>query len=109
MRIGRSHLHVLLALAEGPKHGYGILKDVEERSSRGFSGPGSLYWAIQRLEDAGFLEETEDRAEASAGPKRRDYRLTELGRRRLRDEIEAMSELVELARARRIVGPGETG
>jgi DNA-binding PadR family transcriptional regulator len=52
-------IHILLALADGARHGYAIKQEVEERSGGEVGlGPGTLYEAVQRLEDAGFIEET---------------------------------------------------
>ena len=54
-------LHVLLALADGPLHGYAVMKRVEEDSGIAM-GPGTVYGALQRLEEAGWIEEAGARA-----------------------------------------------
>lgn len=100
--------HVLLALAGGAMHGYGILKDVSERTSgRVELEAGTLYAAIKRLRDEGLLDEASPPA-ASGDARRRYYRLTELGRAVLRAESERLAELVALAREKRVIpGPAE--
>ena len=93
--------HVLLALAEGPRHGYGIMKEVERESSGGVRlEVGSLYRLIGRMLEAGLLEEgdTDDR--------RRYYRITRLGRRALKAEAERLAALVDVVRARKILREG---
>ena len=74
-------LHILLALADGARHGYAIKQDVEERTGGAIRlGPGTLYEAIQRLEDGGLIEET-SRARPANGQEaqRRYYGLTAVG------------------------------
>jgi DNA-binding PadR family transcriptional regulator len=94
--------HVLLALAEGPRHGYGIMKEVERESSGGVRlEVGSLYRLIGRLLDAGLLEE------ADSDDRRRYYRISRLGRRALRAEAERLADLVDLVRARKLLPEGD--
>jgi DNA-binding PadR family transcriptional regulator len=72
-----SVVHILLALADGARHGYAIKQAVEERSEGEIRlGPGTLYEAIQRLEDAGYIEETgaADAPENGQAAQRRYYR-----------------------------------
>jgi DNA-binding PadR family transcriptional regulator len=101
--------HVLLALAPGERHGYGILKDVLRQTDGAVRlGPGTLYGTLQRLMELNWVEET-------AGPKaeddqrRRYYRLTRDGRRALSSEVERMEALVRAARAQRINPRGARG
>ena len=55
-------IHILLALADGARHGYAIKQDVEERTGGAIRlGPGTLYEAIQRLLDGGLIEEASGR------------------------------------------------
>lgn len=97
-------LHILLALADGARHGYAIKQDVERRTSGAIRlGPGTLYEAVQRLEDGGLIEEaamTRD-AEPANGQEaqRRYYQLTERGWTTLRDELQQLGTLVDAARA----------
>ena len=81
-------LLVLLTLAEQPRHGYSILKDVESVSGgRVLLSTGTLYGALQRLLDQGWIESVE---EDNSHRDRRTYRLTSRGRRNLQLEIERM-------------------
>jgi DNA-binding PadR family transcriptional regulator len=91
-------LLVLLSLAEQPRHGYSILKEVESLSSgRALLSTGTLYGALQRLLDNGWIE----RFEADNTPRdRRSYRLTSRGRRNLQMEIERMRSLTKVAALR---------
>lgn len=112
--------HVLLALAERPRHGWGIVKRIAEiTGGRARPSSGSLYLAIGRLEERGLIEEApadaaRAAAEVSAGAhagrssgERRSYRLTPLGRRVLSMETARLADLVGLAR--RWLGPEEGG
>src|SRR6188768_177889 len=88
-------LMVLLSLAEQPRHGYSIIKDVEQMSEgRVLLSTGTLYGALQRLLDRGWIERFE---EEDASRDRRAYRLTALGRRNLKQEFERMRHLTKLA------------
>lgn len=79
-------LLILFSLAAGPRHGYGIMADVE--ASAGVRlGPGTLYAAIPRLEQEGLIE-----AAAPAG-RRRPYRLTARGADVLRERLAAMRDV----------------
>jgi DNA-binding PadR family transcriptional regulator len=98
--------HILLTLANGPRHGYGIMKEVERESSGGVRLEiGSLYRLLGRLLADGLIED----AEAAAGDddRRRFYRITRSGRRALKTEAERLVGLVGLIRARRIVQEGK--
>jgi DNA-binding PadR family transcriptional regulator len=91
-------LFVLLSLAERPRHGYAILKDVECISDgRVLLSTGILYGALRRLLDQGWIERVE---EDSAPRDRRTYRLTSRGRRNLQMEVERMRHLTKLASLR---------
>jgi DNA-binding PadR family transcriptional regulator len=94
-------LHILLALAEGTKHGYAIKQDIEQRTDGAIRlGPGTLYEAIQRLEESGLIAETEPAAPANGQEaQRRFYRLTERGWSALRTEVRSLGTLVDQARA----------
>lgn len=96
---------ILLALADAPLHGYGILKAVEGRSGGGTTlHPGTLYRALDRLSGSGLLEEAPDADEAEeADDRRRYYRLTSLGRRVARAEALRLESQVGAARARNLL------
>ena len=96
-------LHILLALAEGARHGYSIKQAAESRSEGSVRlGPGTLYEAIQRLQDAGLIRETSGDGDPINGQEaqRRYYALTARGRRLLREEIQQLGRLVDYARRR---------
>ena len=90
----RNEFHVLLALVDGPRHGYGIMQDVEDLTSGGVKlGPGTLYTAIARLERSGLIEECEADAD-----RRRCYRVTRKGKTAASQEAERLVALVRAAR-----------
>ena len=91
-------LLVLLSLAEQPRHGYSILKDIESMSSgRVLLSTGTVYGALQRLLGDGWIE----RVQEDETPRdRRSYRLTARGRRNLQMEIERMRHLTKVAALR---------
>ncbi len=96
-------LHILLALADQPRHGYGIKLEVESRSGGAVRlGPGTLYETIQRLLDARLLRETTAASDPANGQEaqRRYYELTARGRRMLGEEIEQWQRLVDYANGR---------
>ncbi|MCM2256710.1 MAG: PadR family transcriptional regulator [Vicinamibacteria bacterium] len=98
-------LHVLLGLADGPRHGYAIKQDVE-RVTRGSIrlGPGTLYEAIARLEAQGLIEEAPDAgADEAAGAPRRTYKLTRTGLALARAEVDRLDALVDWARSSRLL------
>lgn len=90
--------HILLALADGPLHGYAIMQAVEESSGTAM-GPGTVYGTLERLEAAGLVRETA----ASRADRRRAFALLPAGRNALRDEAGRLSRLASLLEARRIV------
>jgi DNA-binding PadR family transcriptional regulator len=97
---------ILLALAEGERHGYAIMRSVEERTSgRTRLYPGTLYRALERLLDSELIEELEERPHPeSDDERRRYYRLTELGRAVAAAEAERLEDQVRAAIARKIHG-----
>ena len=100
-------LQILLALAQGPLHGYGIKQSVEERTEGQVKlGSGTLYEAVARLTDQGHIEEVPAPADEprSGGPPRRFYALTDDGRRALADELARMDQVVKYARGLELLG-----
>jgi DNA-binding PadR family transcriptional regulator len=93
-------LNVLLALADGERHGYGIMLEVRERTGgRVRLGPGTLYGAIKRLKEGGMIEESGGRSDDEADDERRRYyRLTGFGSEVLAAEVERLDSLVRAAR-----------
>ena len=88
--------HIMLSLASGEQHGYGIMQDVLSRTTGKVRlWPATLYGSIKRLVEAGLIEESEERpAPESDDARRRYYRLTALGRRVFDAECERLRELV---------------
>ena len=85
---GTLDLLILQALASGELHGWAISKRIQQMSRDALSiGQGSLYPALYRLEDRGWVRAAE--AVSAEGRRIRVYRLTAAGRRQLRDEIDA--------------------
>jgi len=97
--------HVLLALADGEKHGYAILKEVTQRTNGKVKlSAGTLYGIIKRLDESGMISEIAARPEIGMDDERRRYyRLTELGRQVAMAEASRLEEMVEMARAKRLV------
>jgi DNA-binding PadR family transcriptional regulator len=90
-------LFVLMALAEGPRHGYAIMKRSAELSEgRVRMGPGALYMTIQRLADAALIEEVD--GTVGEDSRRRLYRLTRAGKSLLAFEVDRLDSLVKTAR-----------
>lgn len=94
--------HVLVALADGERHGYAILQDVEARTDGAVRlSAGTLYRAIHRMLEQGLVVESDDRpARSEDDERRRYYRITVLGAAAVRAESARLSRLVELARAK---------
>jgi len=98
--------HILLALADGEKHGYGIMLEVEATTNgQVLMGPGTLYGSIKRMLAAGLIEESDERVDPEMDdPRRRSYyRLTDLGRRTLRMEAERLASQVQIAKAKNVL------
>jgi len=97
--------NILLELAEGEKHGYGIMLEVEANTNgQVLMGPGTLYGSIKRMLKADLIEESNERADPEMDDQRRKYyRLTDLGRRTLRMEAERLASQVQLARAKNLL------
>lgn len=101
--------HILLALADEERHGYAILKEIEERSGGGMSpSTGALYLALQRMEEEGAIELSTARPRKGEDGRRKYYRLTEQGRVLARAESARLADLVETARSKALL-PGEVG
>ena len=111
--MNQTDFHVLLALADTDRHGYGIMQEVEERSNgRVRLGPATMYGAIKRLVDSGWVEETAKRPATGDDPRRRCYyRLTRAGRKMAAEEAKHLAEVVRVAEAKRLfkVGRAVTG
>jgi DNA-binding PadR family transcriptional regulator len=93
---------IMLALSDGDLHGYAIMREVEEQTGgRLRLGPGTLYGSIQALLEGKLIEEVDRPGEIEE--RRRYYRLTVAGRKRMRSEAEKMADVLRVARARKIL------
>ena len=97
--------NILLALADGEKHGYGIMLEVETNTKgQVIMGPGTLYGSIKRMLKAELIEESDERADPQMDDQRRKYyKLTNLGRRVLGMEAERLASQVMIAKAKNIL------
>lgn len=95
--------HILLSLASGEQHGYGIMQEVSGRTRGKLRlWPATLYGSIKRLIEAGLIEESDERpAPELDDARRRYYRLTRLGKRVLDAETERLEELVRIVQVKR--------
>lgn len=92
--------HILLALTGGERHGYAIMREVEETTQGSVKmGPGTLYGTIKRLLAAGLIEESDERPDPEMdSERRRYYRLTAEGKRIAREEAQRYARTVQTAR-----------
>ena len=97
--------HIMLALAGGELHGYGIMQDVLNRTTGKVRlWPATLYGSIKRLTEAGLIEESDVRpAEELDDARRRYYRLTRHGRVVLNAECARLQDLVRSISIKRVV------
>ncbi|HHX65562.1 MAG TPA: PadR family transcriptional regulator [Chloroflexi bacterium] len=97
--------HILLALVDGEKHGYGIMKEVERATEGQINmGAGTLYGSIKRMLAAGLIVESDERPDpAMDDQRRRYYRLTGAGRRVVTAEAERLERAVAEARAKALL------
>ena len=106
-----AQLHILLALADGDKHGYAIMSEVEVLTEGSVTmGPGTLYGTIKRMLKSGLVEETDERPDPELDDERRRYyRLTSLGSEVLDAEVARMEQLTRTAWMRRTVAQRRLG
>lgn len=101
--LSESAFYIILSLAAGPRHGYAILKEVEALSDgRVVLSTGTLYGALKRMLEDGWIERVEE-TEADGthpGRERKTYRLTEIGRRILEAESARLRRLAGMAQLR---------
>jgi DNA-binding PadR family transcriptional regulator len=92
---------ILLSLSPAPRHGYSVMKDVRQLSQeRVVLSTGTLYSALKRLLDQGWIQRTDDPEGSSDGRGRKAYRLTALGQQILEAEVLRLHGLVNAARGR---------
>lgn len=101
----RNWFHILLALADAPRHGYAIREDVRERTDGAIElYPATLYGSIRDLTEAGLIEPLVGDDDPDDDQRRRYYALTEAGRSALRDEVTRLQGILDEARASRALG-----
>ena len=95
--------HVMLAIADAPLHGYGIIKEVAARTGGAMElEAGTLYAAIRRMNDEGLLEDAPD-PQDGGDSRRRYYRLTAFGRDVLEAESRRLANLLHVAREKNVI------
>jgi DNA-binding PadR family transcriptional regulator len=94
--------HILLALADEERHGYGIMQDVARQTEGALQlGPGTLYGCLKRMLAAGLVEESDERRDPTLDDERRRYyRMTPLGKRIVRAEAQRLAGAVTVAMSR---------
>lgn len=98
--------NILLALADNEKHGYAIMREIEEQTAGTVKmGPGTLYGSLDRMQAAGLVEETESRNKHADDPRRRYYRLTDYGLRVLQADAARLRLAVNRARLKGVLRP----
>ena len=97
--------NILLALADGEKHGYAIMLEVEKNTQGAVKmGPGTLYGSIKRMLASSLIEECDERPDESIDDQRRRYyRLSNLGESALRLEAKRLENQVSIARLKQVL------
>jgi DNA-binding PadR family transcriptional regulator len=97
---------ILLALVDGERHGYAIMREVSEQPEGAVRlGPGTLYGSLKRLLEAGLVEESGEREDPELGDERRRYyRITKFGRSVARAEARRLDGMVRAARQKKLIG-----
>ncbi len=102
--IAGTFFYVLLALADEPRYGLGIVEEVAARTDGEVRlGPGTLYNAIRKMLDGGLIEEWSPGGEDELDPRRRYYRITRTGRTLVAEEASRLEQLVRAARAKHVL------
>lgn len=103
--------HILVALSDGERHGYAIMRQVAEDTGGALQlGPGTLYGCLQRMLAAGLVEESDARPDPQLDDERRRYyRMTGLGTRIVKAEAKRLAAAVTAARARRLLPKSSGG
>ena len=97
--------HILVALSEGERHGYAIMRQVADDTDGNLQfGPGTLYGCLKRMLSAKLIEESDERPDPTLDDERRRYyRITDFGARTVRAEAKRLATAVTAARARRLL------
>jgi DNA-binding PadR family transcriptional regulator len=99
--------HILLSLAAGDRHGYGIIQDIQGRGDAPAPDVGTMYRALARMVDAGLIEPAARRPAADAGDERRNYyRITDAGRQVATAEARRLEALTRAARLGGLLSKG---
>lgn len=103
--------HILLALSEGERHGYGIMQEIAKLTDGQVRlGPGTLYRSVKAMLTDGLIEESDERPDPQFDDERRRYyRLTELGQRVARAEAQRLDVVLRAARSRKLLDRPEKG
>ena len=106
----RAVFHILLALADGERHGYAIMQEVAKNTNGQLEmGPGTLYGNIKRLLATDLIEESDERPDPELDDERRRYyRLTTKGQNILVSEVRRMNDLVKVARSKQLLKQSPT-
>lgn len=95
----RVEFHILLSLASGERHGYGIIQDIKARGETSVPDIGTMYRALARMAEAGLIEAAARRPAPDSGDERRNYyRITSAGMRVARAEARRLESLTQAAR-----------
>ncbi len=95
----RVEFHILLSLAAGERHGYGIIQDIQARGEASVPDVGTMYRALARMVESRLIESAARRPAPDAGDERRNYyRITSLGLRVAREEARRLEALTRAAR-----------
>ncbi len=97
--------HILLALADSERHGYGIMQEIAARAGSSVRmGPGTLYGSIKRMLADGLIEASGERPDPELDDERRRYyRLTDFGRRALTAEAQRLEQVVRVAQSKHVL------
>jgi DNA-binding PadR family transcriptional regulator len=99
--------HILLSLAAGERHGYGIVQEIAARGESAVPDVGTMYRALARMVDAGLIEAAERRPTAEADDERRNYyRITPAGLRAAKGEARRLETLTRAARVGGLLARG---
>jgi DNA-binding PadR family transcriptional regulator len=95
----RVEFHILLSLAAGERHGYGIIQDIAARGDASVPDVGTMYRALARMVETGLIEATDRRPAPDADDERRNYyRITNAGLRVARAEARRLNALMRAVR-----------
>ncbi len=91
--------HILISLAAGERHGYGMIQDIQARGETSVPDVGTMYRALARMNEAGLIEAADRRPAPDAADERRNYyRITPTGLRQAKEEARRLELLVRAAR-----------